>query len=100
MEIERLAGYFGAIGTIARSMPKILEVGDVLQTSLAEHRHDASRRAVIDNTSDLLRHPHGNVPDSSGYQLDHAAIGGRPGRRRTARFHCLPAVSRTDVYDD
>ena len=46
---------------------KIFKVGDVLQTALAEHRHDASRRAVIDDTGDLLCYPHGNVFGSAGY---------------------------------
>ena len=97
-----VAGVFERIDRQDRDIDaaKMFQIGNVLQTSFAEHGHDAARRTVIDNTCDLLRHPHRNIPGSAGDKLDHAAVADGRTLPRTGGLRRRPDPGRTDADAD
>ena len=84
--IERVGLDDGEIETLQR-----LQIDHVLQRAVADHGHDAARRAVIEQGRDIGRDLAGDAVGAAGLELDDAVraavealIGGKRGRQWAA----------------
>ena len=53
-----------------------IEIGNVLQRALADHRQDPPGGAVVDDVGQILGDPHRDPGSTAGLELDHAAVDG------------------------
>ena len=53
---------------------QVFEIGQILQRSFADDRHDAPRRAIIDQIGEVFGDPDRDAGGAGCFQLDHAAV--------------------------